>query len=215
MIPLRQNIELHGIEIVSSPKAIYSGESAPIHIFADRGRYENGAWILEKPSVFTYSLDGKHVSLARPQWFSLYVPVDPQAFQSGFLLQLPMWSLARSATQTFAQLGADLKRDRSQGINDVQTLLDYHFKLSIPFSCLVMALCCPPLALRFAKGGGFMGTLLSICLVFVYWNTLLLTRILGSPGPDNSAPLLVPQIAAWSQNVLFVLLGLFVLKKSE
>ena len=64
-------------------------------------------------------------------------------------------------------------------------------------------------------GGGFMGTLLSICLVFVYWNTLLLARILGSPGAEGSAPLLAPPVAAWSQNVLFVLLGLIVLRKSE
>src|SRR5204862_1643750 len=141
-----------------------SGESAPMHVFADNGRYENGWWILEHPAFFTYTLDGKKVSLAWPDPFKLFVPVDPQAFQSGFLLQLPMWSLARSASRTFSQLGADLKRDREQGIHDIQTLLDYHFKLSIPFSCLVMALCCPPLALRFAKGGGFMGTLLSICL---------------------------------------------------
>ena len=62
---------------------------------------------------------------------------------------------------------------------------------------------------------GFMGTLLSICLVFVYWNTLLLARILGSPGPDAAPPLLPPTVAAWSQNVLFVLLGLIVLRQSE
>jgi lipopolysaccharide export system permease protein len=71
------------------------------------------------------------------------------------------------------------------------------------------------MAFRFARGGGFMGVLLSICLVFVYWNTLLLCRILGSPGPQGSAPLLPPLVAAWSQNVLYVLLGLIVLRRSE
>ena len=186
-----------------------------MHIFAENGKYDNGKWILDHPAYFTYTLDGKNVYLARPNQFVLNIPVDPQAFQSGFLLQLPMWSLARSASRTFSQMGADLARERKQGINDIQEMLDYHFKLSIPFSCLVMALCCPPLALRFAKGGGFMGTLLSICLVFVYWNTMLLTRILGSPGPDSSAPLLAPQVAAWSQNIVFILLGLYVLRKSE
>ena len=60
-----------------------------------------------------------------------------------------------------------------------------------------------------------MGTLLSICLVFVYWNTMLLMRILGSVGPEGGAPLLAPHIAAWAQNVLFAVVGLIVLRRSE
>jgi lipopolysaccharide export system permease protein len=215
MIPRRDYIELHGVMIVSGPKAIYSGDSEPLHVFADNGRYRDGHWILDHPLYFTYSIDGKKVSLTRPGTSDLYVTVDPVAFQSGFLLQLPMWTMARSSNRTFWQLGEDIRRNEKQHINDVLTVLDYHFKLSIPFSCLVMALCCPPLSLRFSKGGGFMGVLLSICLVFVYWNTMLLARILGTPGPDAGVPLVSPVLAAWSQNIIFVLVGIYVLRKSE
>jgi lipopolysaccharide export system permease protein len=215
MIPRRQYIELHDAMIVSGPKAIYSGESAPITVYAENGRYQDGHWLLEHPAAFTYSTDGKRVNQMSPRVMDFYVTVDPQAFQSGFLLQLPMWTMARSSNRTFWQLGAEIKRNEKQHISDVLTVLDYQFKMSIPFSCLVMALCCPPLSLRFARGGGFMGVLLSICLVFVYWNTMLLARILGTPGPDAAAPLLSPPIAAWAQNVFFVLLGLYVLRKSE
>ena len=215
MIPRRSFIELHGVEIVSGPKAIYSGDSAPFNCYAENGRYQDGHWILDHPSMFLYTTDGKKVSLMSPRTFDLFITVDPQAFQSGFLLQLPMWTMARSSNRTFWQLGDEIKRNEKQHINDVLTVLDYHFKMSIPFSCLVMALCCPPLSLRFARGGGFMGVLLSICLVFVYWNTMLLARILGTPGPDAGAPFLSPVVAAWTQNVVFVLLGLYVLRKSE
>ena len=215
MIPQRGYIELHGVMIVSGPKAIYSGESAPLMCSADNGRYQDGHWILDHPAAFSYTTDGKKVSQMAPRTMDFYVTVDPQAFQSGFLLQLPMWTMARSSSRTFWQLGDEIKRNQKQHINDVLTVLDYNFKMSIPFSCLVMALCCPPLSLRFARGGGFMGVLLSICLVFVYWNTMLLARILGTPGPDAAAPLLSPAIAAWTQNILFVLIGLYVLRKSE
>lgn len=215
MIPQRGYIEMHGIIIVSGPKAIYSGESAPLHVYATNGRYQDGHWILDHPTSFTYTTDGKKVDQASPRSMDFYVTVDPQAIQRGFLLQLPMWTMATSANRTFWQLGEEIKRNDKQHINSILTVLDYHFKLSIPFSCLVMAICCPPLALRFSKGGGFMGTLLSICLVFVYWNTMLLGRIVGSPGPDAATPLVAPVIAAWFQNVVFVLLGLYVLKKSE
>jgi lipopolysaccharide export LptBFGC system permease protein LptF len=215
MVPQPGYIALNGIQIISSPKVTMSGQSNPSIIAARHGRYENGDWILDDAFILSYSLDGKTVTMGPPKRITIYIPVDPQAFQSSFLMQMPMGTMANSATRTFAQLGHDLKIERSQGIHDLYALLDYHFKLSVPFSCLVMALCCPPLALRFGRGGGFMGVLLSICLVFVYWNTLLLARILGSPGPEGSAPLLWPPLAAWSQNVLFVLLGLFVLRKSE
>ncbi len=215
IIPQRGTILLHGIQIIASPKAVYSGETSPILITAKEGRYENGNWILDNAFVLNYSLDGKTFTPGRAKRVIQYIPVDPQAFQSSFFMQMPMGTMANSATRSFVELRKQLQTERAQGIQDPYALLDYHFKLSVPFSCLVMALCCPPLALRFARGGGFMGVLLSICLVFVYWNTLLLARILGSPGPEGSAPLLWPPVAAWSQNVLFVLLGLLVLRKSE
>ena len=126
---------------------------------------------------------------------------SPGFQERAFENQLPMWKMAGSSSRTFWQLKEDVKRNAATGVSDPYAILNYHFKLSVPFSCLVMALCCPPMAMRFAKGGGFMGTLLSICLVFVYWNTMLLMRILGSVGPEGERPLLAPQVAAWTQKM--------------
>lgn len=83
------------------------------------------------------------------------------------------------------------------------------FKLSLPAMCFVFALCAPPLALRFSRTGGFAGVLLSIIVVFVAWNTLLLMKYVGLGG------LLPPVVAAWSTNVLFTLLGLWLLRTQE
>ena len=219
ILPRKGYIELHGILITASPRAVSSGEATAFTVYADDGRFEDGVWTLYRASLLHYDLKRNAHTEMKPEahsTFRLYTVIDPQAFQSGFLLQFPMWQMGqRSAGRTFLQLGEEIKRNTAQGVDDPFTKLDYHFKLSVPFSCLVMALCCPPLSLRFARGGGFMGTLLSICLVFVYWNTMLLMRILGSPGAEGSAPLLAPAFAAWSQNVVFVLLGLFVLRRSE
>jgi lipopolysaccharide export LptBFGC system permease protein LptF len=214
MIPKPGYIELHGVQIVAGFK-LFDGEARPFVASADSGRYESGNWIMDNPIIYSYDLNApdnyNRLKVAR---LTYPIPVDPQSFQTGFNLQMPMGQLASSADRTFTKLGEELKTQRARNRVDPQLLLDYHFKLSVPFSCLVMALCCPPIALRFGRGGGFMGTLLSICLVFVYWNTLLLSRILGTPGP-SSPPLLPAAVAAWSQNVIFVLLGLIVLRKSE
>ncbi|HLK60776.1 MAG TPA: LptF/LptG family permease [Chthonomonadaceae bacterium] len=217
MIRRQGYIELHDVMLVATPQAVFNQEAEPLDIYAADGTYRNGMWTLEHYTMFIRNKqEGWVKAPPTPDGkFYLNVSVDPQVFQSGFLLQLPMWKMAGSSSRTFSELGDDIKRNKALGIKDTYQILDYHFKLSIPFSCLVMALCCPPMALRFARGGGFMGTLLSICLVFVYWNTMLLMRILGSPGATGTDPLLMPPLAAWSQNVAFVLLGLFVLRRSE
>ncbi len=211
----RDHIDLIGVIIISGVTSPY-GQHQAFTALADTGRYESGKWILFNPQIYSYDAKDKTKhQVLNPDKLIKPIPVDPQSFASGFILQMPMGQMAGSATRTFKDLGEELKRDKSQGITDYYALIDYHFKLSVPFSCLVMALCCAPMALRFARGGGFMGTLLSICLVFVYWNTLLLARILGTPGAEGALPLMPPSVAAWSQNVLFILLGIWVLRRSE
>jgi lipopolysaccharide export system permease protein len=208
-------IDLSDINVNSGIR-FFTGSEAPFVAVAKTGRYQDGIWTLYNAQIYTYDLsDLSKFNRATAREFRIPISVDPQSFQSGFQLQMPMGTMAQHATSTFGQLGQELESERKHHIADYNTLLDYYFKLSVPFSCLVMALCCAPIAMRFGRGGGFMGTLLAICLVFVYWNTLLLARILGTPGPTGGPPLLPPVVAAWSQNVLFVLLGLFVLHKSE
>lgn len=208
-------IDLRGISIISGLHTLIGAETQPFVLSADHGRYEKGNWILDNAQIYTYDLrKPENWSRGTARRITKYINVDPQSFAGSFQLQMPMGKMADSSRLTFMQLGQNIKNNRRLNIHDYSAELDYHFKLSVPFSCLVMALCCPPLALRFARGGGFMGTLLSICLVFVYWNTLLLARILGTPQAGGT-PLLQPYVAAWSQNVLFVVVGLIVLKRSE
>jgi lipopolysaccharide export system permease protein len=208
-------ISLQGISINSTAQML-NGSTQPFLAVATTGTYSNGTWTLNNPVVIAFNPDNPATfTQSTSRTISYKIPVDPQFFQSGFQLQMPMGQMAQSSMLTFSQLGKQLAQDRKNHYSDPSRLLDYNFKMSVPFSCLVMALCCPPIAMKFGKGGGFVGTLLSICLVFVYWNTLLLARILGSPGPQGSAPLLSPVVAAWSQNVLFAACGIWLLKRSE
>jgi lipopolysaccharide export system permease protein len=216
MVPRKGFIELHGITVFSSPKITYATEAQPTLVSANEGEYRDGEWMLTNPFIIHYDLSGNgNYVVGNPPKLIYYIPVNPQVFQASFFMSMPMGTMADHSRLTFSQLGAELERYKRQKISDPYSALDYYFKLSVPFSCLVMALCCPPMALHFARGGGFMGTLLSICLVFVYWNTLLLSRILGSPGAEGAAPILSAPVAAWSQNVIFIALGLLVLHRSE
>ncbi len=93
---------------------------------------------------------------------------------------------------------------------DATTLeVERWFKLSLPLMGIVLALCGPPLALQFARAGAFTGILLSVITSFVAWNTLLLMKSIGYGG------YLSPAVAAWSTNVLFTAVGLWLLKIQE
>ena len=215
MIQHREYIELRGVSVISGMHTMLGNDAQPFVMSSDRGRYVQGKWTLDDAMIYSYSVKKpKDWTRITARHVTKYINVDPGSFSGTFLLQMPMGKMAGNSIKTFRKLGEELQANKKLNIRDYPAELDYQFKLSVPFSCFVMALCCAPMALRFAKGGGFMGTLLSICLVFVYWNTMLLARMLGTPSP-GSQPLLQPMVAAWSQNVLFVIVGLIVLKKSE
>ena len=102
-----------------------------------------------------------------------------------------------------------IRRNRQMGL-DTRTLeVSYHLKAAVPVACVVLALCAPVLSFLLARAGGFVGVLLAIVLVFVFWNTLLLFQILGNHG------ILPPLLAAWSPNLLFGVGGLVILRRLE
>ncbi|MEP6755685.1 MAG: LptF/LptG family permease [Chthonomonadales bacterium] len=196
-----------------------NGNSAPTVMLADTADYENGIWTLHDARIHTYGRRGLDDKFVIAKSMRIDFRLAEQTFM-GIPMQLPLYSAA--ATRTWADLKETLgmqqemvRKQRAAGNMtakvDPNTLLEYHFKLSVPFSCLVFAIVCPPLALRFAKAGNFMGVLLSICLVFVYWNMLLAAKIIGTRFPE----LLPPIAAAWGQNVLFVMIGGWFLWRGE
>jgi len=87
--------------------------------------------------------------------------------------------------------------------------VNMHFKLSIPLSCLVFALCAAPLGLRFARSGSYSGILLGIIVMFLYQNNVWLGKAVGMGG------LVPPIIAGWSQNVIFGLVGIYLIWQQE
>lgn len=183
------------------------GKPATI-ILAPSADYRDGIWTLNDANIYSYSVDGKRDRYGTAHTLRVDFKLTEKTFQTIFL-QLPLYSNA--ATKTFRQLSEEVALQRRGRYVDPRLLLEYHFKLSVPFSCLVFAIACPPLALRFARAGNFMGVLLSIVLVFVYWNLLLAAKIVGSKYPN----LLPPAVAGWGQNLVFALVGLYFLWRGE
>ena len=121
-----------------------------------------------------------------------------------------MWE----SQQTTEEMGLRDLRKRidafgGAGMQVSKLKVDWHFKLSLPLSCLIFALCAAPLSLRFAKIGSYSGILLGIVIMFLYWNNILLGKALGVGG------VIPPALAGWSQNVIFGLAGVYLLWREE
>jgi len=88
-------------------------------------------------------------------------------------------------------------------------LVEFHRRLALPTSCLVLALVGIPLGLSSKKGGKSMGFVLTIVLVFLYYFVSLTGIQLGRSGK------IPPGIGVWAANVVFLLAGWVLLYRVE
>ena len=91
------------------------------------------------------------------------------------------------------------------GENSVSYQVDLYTKLSFPLVSLIVVLIGIPFAFSMGKRGALVGLGLSMAIVVIYWVALSVFRSLGS------AELLSPLLAAWGANLIFGLMGLYLL----
>lgn len=168
-------------------------------ILAPRAVYDDGIWRFYDAHVHIYGKDGFAIDAHAAGEITINLRVALEE-----LLSPPTPEETNAA-----ELRRQAREIEKAGMPATRLWVGYYFKYSIPFACAVFALCSAPLALTFARAGSFMGVLLAIILVFLFWNTLLLARLLGNQG------FLPPVVAAWAPNVLFAAGGLLILWRSE
>ncbi len=97
-----------------------------------------------------------------------------------------------------------IKRDDPKAIARWYAV-EFHRRLALPTSCLVLALVGIPLGLSSRKGGKAAGFVLTILLVFTYYLVSLFGISLGRSGK------LDPALAVWMANAIFFIAGLALL----
>ncbi len=110
---------------------------------------------------------------------------------------------------SIGELRQQMDQLKKTGQKDDQFQLEFGYKLAIPLSSLVLMFCIAPLSVRFGKGGGFTGVLVSICVLFLYWNVILFSQVLGNTGG------LPPWLAGWSEVIIFTVVGAVLVWKME
>jgi len=192
-------LRLTKVQIVRAPEA--PDEYAEITT-AREAEYFEDVWTLHDVVVHRYNRDGTTLFDARSKKAVLNLRVN---FSQVIAPPLREDQLAFSDLTTRAK---DARR-LGQTNDALRYETERWFKLSLPAMCLVFALCAPPLALRFSRAGSFTGVLLSIIIVFIGWNTLLLMKYVALGG------LVPPLAAAWTTNIIFTLLGLWLLRVQD
>ncbi len=87
--------------------------------------------------------------------------------------------------------------------------VEFHRRLALPTSCLVLALVGIPLGLSSRKGGKSMGFVLTIVLVFIYYFISLSGISFGRSGK------LPPGVGVWMANFVFLVAGILLTRRVD
>ncbi len=189
-----KSIYLSDILLIERPRP---GEVS--FITAPQGEYRDGMWTFRDPYVF--QLKGIDLLAAKPQ--------EDMVINERIVIS-DLFSAPMPEEQTAAQLRQAIEDGKKLGRNTRMQEVSYHVRYSVPVSCMVFAIVAPVFAIAFARSGGFVGVLLSIVLVFAYYNAFVIsTEVLGRTG------VLPPWLSAWLPNLIFAALGLLGLRRLE
>lgn len=168
-------------------------------IFAESGSYSDGEWKLK--GTVTYRLAGTLLEAFEPR--------DEVTINERVEIERLMQGETHDE-MSLRDLKKAIEAGRQQGRDVLLQEVRYHTRFSIPAACIVFAIIGPVFAIRMARAGMFVGVLLSIILVIIYYNAFVISTEIISRY--QWAP---PVISAWLPNLVFLVLGLVGLRSLE
>ncbi len=131
------------------------------------------------------------------------------AVDMGRSLADPMERSPGEQELTLGELRRRAANLRAQGQNYHPPMVEFHKKLAIPFSCLLLTLVGVPLGSRIRKGGRGLSLVISVGCALGYYMLIVAGQALGHRG-------LVPEaLAMWMPNLLIALGGSLLLFRAE
>lgn len=171
-------------------------------MMADDGFYKDELLTLRKPIV--YQFEGSRLV----QFEVREEQVIHQRFSVDAWFGTPL-----PDEQTIVELRESIADLKSRGSQDQarEYELEYHSRFAIPFACFVFALFGPIFAIRFSRGGAFVGVLISVIIVVIYYNLWILFGQVLARNHD----ILPVLVGAWLPNAIFLLAAAVAIWRSE
>jgi len=169
---------------------------------AETGLYKDGVFTLRDYSLWT--IKGTDLTLVRPNNTKKDMVInEPKTIESFF-------SNPMNEELTTEELAAAIKEYKKAGSDTTSMEVAYHVRFAVPATCIIFSLVAPIFAVWFARSGGFIGVLLSIFIVFLYYNAhIISTEVLGRNG------LVPPWLSAWLPNFIFMAFGILGIRRLE
>lgn len=163
--------------------------------FARRVVWAGNEWEMEDGESYRFGEDGQAVRIAfQGGRQPAAIPYEPGQVRE----------LNRSPAQMgLRELAAQIQVLRAQGVEARAERVEWHLKLALPFASFVFALLGSGLGIQSHRSAASVGFGLSVAIIFIYYVIMTLGTALGKSGS------LSPEMGAWIQNLLGLLLGGF------
>jgi LPS export ABC transporter permease LptF len=172
----------------------------PKIITAEEGLWDGEYWRLTNGKLHKLRDDGQ---------FEYTVNFEKLSIHAGPYLQKLFFEQRTPHEMGILELYRQIELLQRSGLGAESLIVELHSKIAVPFSALIFALFGAPLSLIFAQGGAprgrAVGVIMSLVLVAGYQGLLLWMSTLGKRN------LIAPILAPWIPNMLFALVGLFLL----
>jgi lipopolysaccharide export system permease protein len=168
-------------------------------IEARRAIWTGDTWRIEEGSIQVPGNGGTYDFKAFKK-MDLNLPERPEVF---------LRPVKRPEEMSYWQLKRFAEGVRLEGYNASRYLVDMNIKLAFPLISLVMVLIGIPITLGLKKGGTPLAVCVGIGVCFLYLVNMGFARSLGISG------VLPPELAAWLANLIFLLLGIYLMMRLE
>lgn len=172
----------------------------PRVISARTGKWEKNYLYLEDGYIHNFNRNGEIQLLVKFRLFKVNIERQLKELFGEQKTTQEMDSL---------ELSKQIKIFKKSGINTASLETDLHFKISIPVASLVCVLVGVPLSIKTGRTGMFTGIVICLCLICLYWVLMIISTSLGHKQ------IISPALAAWSQNILFLLISLFLIIRTR
>lgn len=161
--------------------------------------YYSGIWTFR--NAYGHEIEGEDVLIAHS--VGNLIVNEPIVVEDLFRSPAPEES-------TIEQLRDQINTIKKTGGNPHRQEIDLQSKFAIPMSCFIFAFVSPIFSILFARSGAFVGVLLSFVMALAYYNVFIVSTQIFSK--INSIP---PIAAAWLPNLIFLVLGIFAIRRIE
>jgi lipopolysaccharide export system permease protein len=164
---------------------------------ADKGTYVDGVWTFPQARM-THLQGDTVVNVSTASEFVINEPIRIQ----------DMFRTPEPEETTAVELWKTIVDKQKLGQIPRADLVAFHVKFAVPASCIIFALTSALMAMWVARSGPFVGLLLSLVLVLLYYNAYVIcTQIIGKMG------IVDPWLAAWLPNFAYIILALVALRR--